>query len=200
MQESMSKETETADRTLVARAQKGDETAFAELVRKYSGRAYQIAYGVLGNRQDAEEIAEDTFIKIHRALPDFRGDAAFTTWMYRIAMNLARNKYQWNKTRAAGRHVSIDAPLEGTEEDDDRRLDLPDTALPPDEKAAYNELDKDLNAQLEQLPEVYREPLVMHNIQDMSYEEIAELLKCKLGTVKSRIARARDELRKRLGL
>ena len=79
MQESMSKETETDDRTLVARAQKGDEAAFAELVRKYSGRAYQIAYGVLGNRQDAEEVAEDTFIKIHRALPDFRGDAAFTT-------------------------------------------------------------------------------------------------------------------------
>ncbi len=196
----MSKETETDDRTLVARAQNGDEAAFAELVRKYSGRAYQIAYGVLGNRQDAEEIAEDTFIKIHRALPDFRGDAAFTTWMYRIAMNLARNKYQWNKARAAGRHVSIDAPLEGSEEDDDRRLDLPDTDLPPDQKAAYNELDKDLNAQLEQLPEVYREPLVMHNIQDLSYEEIADLLKCKLGTVKSRIARARDELKKRLGL
>ena len=200
MQESMSKETETDDRTLVARARKGDENAFAELVRKYSGRAYQIAYGVLGNRQDAEEVAEDTFIKIHRALPDFRGDAAFTTWMYRIAMNLARNKYQWNKSRATERHVSIDAPLEGSEENDERRLDLPDTDLPPDQKAAYNELDKDLNTQLEQLPEVYREALVMHNIKEMSYEEIADLLKCKLGTVKSRIARARDELKKRLGL
>ena len=200
MQESMSNETETDDRTLVARAQKGDENAFAELVRKYSGRAYQIAYGVLGNRQDAEEIAEDTFIKIHRALPDFRGEAAFTTWMYRIAMNLARNKYQWNKSRATERHVSIDAPLEGSEEDDDRRLDLPDTDLPPDQKAAYNELDKDLNTQLEQLPETYREALVMRNIQGLSYEEIADLLKCKLGTVKSRIARARDELKKRLGL
>ena len=196
----MSNETETDDRTLVARAQKGDENAFAELVRKYSGRAYQIAYGVLGNRQDAEEIAEDTFIKIHRALPDFRGEAAFTTWMYRIAMNLARNKYQWNKSRATKRHVSIDAPLEGSEEDDDRRLDLPDTDLPPDQKAAYNELDKDLNTQLEQLPETYREALVMRNIQGLSYEEIADLLKCKLGTVKSRIARARDELKKRLGL
>ena len=196
----MSNETETDDRTLVARAQKGDENAFAELVRKYSGRAYQIAYGVLGNRQDAEEIAEDTFIKIHRALPDFRGEAAFTTWMYRIAMNLARNKYQWNKSRATERHVSIDAPLEGSEEDDDRRLDLPDTDLPPDQKAAYNELDKDLNTQLEQLPETYREALVMRNIQGLSYEEIADLLKCKLGTVKSRIARARDELKKRLGL
>ena len=120
--------------------------------------------------------------------------------MYRIAMNLARNKYQWNKSRAAERHVSIDAPLDGSEENDERRLDLPDTDLPPDQKAAYNELDKDLNTQLEQLPEVYREALVMHNIKEMSYEEIADLLKCKLGTVKSRIARARDELKKRLGL
>ena len=200
MQKPMSKETDTDDRTLVARAQKGDEDAFAELVRKYSGRAYQIAYGVLGNRQDAEEIAEDTFIKIYHALPDFRGDAAFTTWMYRIALNLARNKYQWNKARAAGRHVSIDAPLEGSEEDDDRRLEIPDATLPPDQMAAYNELDKELNAQLEQLPEVYREALVMRNIQEMSYEQIADLLKCKMGTVKSRIARARDELKKRLGL
>ena len=200
MQKPMSKETDTDDRMLVARAQKGDEDAFAELVRKYSGRAYQIAYGVLGNRQDAEEIAEDTFIKIYHALPDFRGDAAFTTWMYRIALNLARNKYQWNKARAAGRHVSIDAPLEGSEEDDDRRLEIPDATPPPDQMAAYNELDKELNAQLEQLPEVYREALVMRNIQEMSYEQIAELLKCKMGTVKSRIARARDELKKRLGL
>ena len=200
MQKPMSNETESDDRTLVARAQKGDEGAFEELVKKYSSRAYQIAYGVLGNREDAEEVAEDTFIRIHRALPDFRGDSEFTTWMYRIAMNLARNKYQWNKSRASGRHVSIDAPLEGAEEDDERKLDLPDDTLPPDQKAAYNELDKDLNAQLEQLPELYREALVMRNIQGMSYEEIADLLKCKMGTVKSRIARARDELKKRLGL
>ena len=200
MEKSMSKETKSDDRTLVARAQKGDETAFEELVRKYSGRAYQIAYGVLGNREDAEEVAEDTFIKIHRALPDFRGDSEFTTWMYRIAMNLARNKYHWNKSRATDRHVSIDAPIEGAEEGDDRRIDLPDSTLPPDQKAVYNELDKDLNTQLEQLPDVYREALVMRNIQGLSYEEIADLLKCKLGTVKSRIARARDELKKRLGL
>ena len=196
----MSNELKSDDRTLVARAQNGDESAFEELLKKYSGRAYQIAYGVLGNREDAEEIAEDTFIRIHRALPEFRGDAEFTTWMYRIAMNLARNKYHWNKSRAAGRHVSIDAPLEGSDEDDDRKIDLPDSTLPPDQKAAYNELHKDLNAQLEELPDLYREALVLRNIRGMSYEEIADLLKCKMGTVKSRIARARDELKKRLQL
>ena len=81
----MSKTTMSEDRVLVERFKQGDEAAFEILVNKYSGRAYQIAYGVLGSREDAEEVAQDVFIRIHRALPKFRGDAEFTTWMYRIA-------------------------------------------------------------------------------------------------------------------
>lgn len=187
------------DRTLVARFKNGDESAFAVLVGRYSGKAYQIAYGVLGNREDAEEVAEDTFIRIHRALPNFRGDAEFTTWMYRIALNLARNKYRWNKSREVKAHVSIDAPLEG-KDDDDCKIELPDSRIAPDKSAAYNELDARLQSELSKLPEVYRQALVMKNMDDMSYEDIAAALNCKMGTVKSRIARARDELRRRLGL
>lgn len=187
------------DRTLVARFKEGDESAFDTLVDKYASRAYQIAYGVLGSKEDSEEVAQDVFIRIHRALNNFRGDSEFTTWMYRIAMNLARNKYRWNKCRGAKCHISVNAPLDG-DSDDDRKLDLPDSRLPPDKKSEYTELDSDLQTELEKLPEVYKQALIMRNVDDMSYEDIAAAMNCKLGTVKSRIARARDELKKRLGI
>lgn len=195
----MSKPDKTDDRTLVARFKAGDENAFEILVKKYSGRAYQLAYGVLGNCEDAEEVAEDVFIRIHRALANFRGDSEFTTWMYRIALNLAKNKYRWNKSRGAKFHISIDAPLEG-DDSDDRKLDLPDDRLTPDRTAEHNELQQNVEINLQKLPPQYREALIMRNVEELSYEEMAKLLKCKIGTVKSRLSRAREELRKRLGL
>ncbi len=188
------------DRVLIERFKSGDETAFGKLVEKHAGRAYQIAYSILGSRQDAEEVAQDVFIRIYRALPKFRGDSEFTTWMYRIAMNLARNKYRWNKSRGSQRNVSIDAPVEGAEEGDGRRLDVVEGRPPPDEEVSLDELETQALAELENLPELYRQALTLRNIDELSYEDIADLLGCKLGTIKSRIARAREELRKRLGL
>jgi len=188
------------DRLLIERFKSGDATAFDMLVDKYSGRAYQIAYGILGSRQDAEEVAQDVFIRIFRALPKFRGDSEFTTWMYRIAMNLARNKYRWNKSRGSQRSVSIDAPLDGSDESDGRKLDVVEGRLSPDEKASLDELEVQALRELGNLPELYRQALALRNVDELSYEDIADLLGCKLGTIKSRIARARDELRKRLGL
>lgn len=197
----MSKNTTPDDRTLVERFKQGDEAAFAILVQKYSGRAYQIAYGVLGSREDAEEVAQDVFVRIHRALAKFRGEAEFTTWMYRIAMNLAKNKYRWNKIRGSKVNISIDAPLDGADDgSDERKIDIPDETMSPDEKSAYDELEQTVREELDKLPDIYREALVLRNIDEMSYEDIAQALNCKLGTIKSRIARGRDELRKRLGL
>ncbi|MBR0457724.1 MAG: sigma-70 family RNA polymerase sigma factor [Victivallales bacterium] len=189
----------TDDRTLVSRFQAGDERAFDELVGKYASRAYQIAYGILGNREDAQEVAEDVFIRIHKSLASFRGESEFTTWMYRIAQNLARNKYRWNKVRKQKQHVSLDAPIEG-EDNDEQKLELPDSHFAPDEQTAYTELEECLARELQNIPEVFRMPLVMSNIDEMSYEEIADVLDCKIGTVKSRIARARAMLKERLGL
>lgn len=197
----MSNETSSAeDRQLIEKFKAGEHEAFDQLVEKYSGRAYQIAYGILGSRQDAEEVAQDVFVRIHRALPRFRGDSEFTTWMYRIAMNLARNKYRWNKSRGSQRNVSIDAPLDGTDDPDAKRLDVVEARLAPDEKASLDELEQRALAELENLPELYRQALMLRNVDELSYEDIADLLGCKLGTIKSRIARAREELRKRLGL
>jgi RNA polymerase sigma-70 factor (ECF subfamily) len=188
------------DRELVERFKQGDQSAFGRLVEKHSTKAYQIAYGVVANREDAEEVTQDVFVRIHRALAKFRGDAEFTTWMYRIAMNLARNKYRWNKSRGSQRNISIDAPLPGADDDDARHIDLPETEPTPDEQLQVDELESRALEELYKLPELYREALVLRNIKELSYEEISTLLGCKLGTVKSRIARARDELRKRLGL
>jgi len=192
---------EISDAEVIARFQNGDRHVFDILVERYSGKAFQVAYGVLGNREDAEEVAQDAFMRIHRALPSFRGDSEFTTWMYRIALNLARNKYRWNKSRGSQKNISMDAPIENAESDNGGvTFDVPSLKPQPDEQVAFDELGHNISAELEKLPDLYREALVMRNMDDMNYEQIATLLGCKLGTIKSRIARARDELRRRLKL
>jgi len=196
----MSKQPEqVTDAELVARFQEGDRSAFDTLVSRHSTRAYQIAYGVLGNREDAEEVAQDVFVRVYRALPKFRGDAEFTTWMYRIALNLARNKYRWNKCRGIQKNISIDAPIENNN-DGESTFELPDTDGPPDETLLNRELEQIVLGEIQKLPPIYREALVLRNVEELSYEQIAQLLGCKLGTIKSRIARAREELRQRLNV
>ena len=147
---------------------------------------------------DAEEVAQDVFVKIHKALADFRGDSEFSTWLYRIAMNMAKNKYRWNKSRGEGVKVSIDAPLEN--DDDKRTLEIEDVERSPDDVHETSELMESLADELEKLPEVYRTPLVMWNVDEVSYEDIAKALGCKVGTVKSRINRGRTILREKLGI
>jgi RNA polymerase sigma-70 factor (ECF subfamily) len=186
-----------SDGELIRRFNEGEETAFGTLVERYAGKAYQIAYGVLGNRQDAEEVSQDVFVRIHKALRNFRGDSEFSTWMYRITVNLARNKYRWNRSRGGDRNLSMDATVAGQDGSEMYRT-LPAPERSPDAEAAANEFETEVMTQLETLPDLYREPLVLRNLDDMSYEQIALLLGCRLGTIKSRIARARDELRKRL--
>jgi len=189
---------ELPDRELIERFNGGEHEAFDLLVQKHSGRAYQIAYGVLGKREDAEEVAQDVFVRVYRALPKFRGDSQFTTWMYRIAVNLARNKYRWNKSRGGQRTISIDAPIESRRNTNESGIDLPEDRLPPDEEISLEEFRQNIATELLKLPPLYREALVLRNVEHMSYEDIASVLGCKLGTIKSRIARAREELRRRL--
>jgi RNA polymerase sigma-70 factor (ECF subfamily) len=185
------------DKQLIAHIRETDsETAWETLVRRHSSKAYHIAYGVLGNRDDAEEVAQDAFVRIYRALDRFRGDSEFSTWMYRIVVNQARNKYRWNKRRGANLHVSIHKEIDRP--DSNLTLDLPDGKSSPDKAAIFNEWDGEIKQALEQLPEVNREALVLRIVHNMAYEQIAEILQCKVGTVKSRIARAREELRRRL--
>lgn len=190
---------EHPDVRLIELVRAGDLDAWEALMTRHVGKAYQIAYGILGQPDDAEEVTQDAFTRIYRALGRFRGDSEFSTWMYRIVVNQARNKYRWNKRRGAQVNISIDQELRG-EEGSGLTLDLPDAAMAPDADLVYRELQSEIMREMQGLPEVNREALLLRNVRNLSYEEIAQLLDCKVGTVKSRIARAREELRRRLNL
>ena len=182
------------DNLLISRFKQGDESAFTELIQKYSRRIYQIAWAILQNREDAEEVTQDTFIRMHRALPSFRGDSQFTTWMHTIAANLAKNKYQWNKSRGTLSNVSINA----SQEDSEQTLDLPDEHPSPQQQVLWSERSQQLQQALAEMPETYKQALLLHNVDGLQYDEIASILQCEIGTVKSRIARAREFLRTKL--
>jgi RNA polymerase sigma-70 factor (ECF subfamily) len=187
------------DRELIVMINSGNNEAFAELMERHAAKAYQIAYGILGQKDDAEEVTQDAFVRIYRALPRFRGDSEFSTWMYRIVVNQARNKYRWNKRRGSHSNISINQTLDG-DESGNLRIDPADPGKAPDRETIYKEWEGEIAREIETLPEVNREALILRNVKNMSYEQIAEVLDCKVGTVKSRIARAREELRKKLGL
>ena len=195
----MGAENTISDKALVERARKGDEAAFDALVERHAARAYRVAYGILGNREDSEEVAQDVFVRIHRSLKEFRGDSEFTTWMYRIAVNLANNKYRWNKSRGERVKVSMDAPQE-FEDGDAEQMELPDDAAGPAEASVASERQQRLERELARIPAVYRTPLLMYTVDDVNYEEIAAALGCKVGTVKSRINRGRTMLRERMDM
>jgi len=188
------------DAEIIERFKKGDKNILNVLITRYANKAYQIAYGVLGDKEDAEEVAQDAFVRIYKALPKFRGDSEFSTWMYRIVVNLARNKYRWNKSRGAQKNISFQSTATGDDSSPSLEMKLPDEGLTPEQKAELSEFENALYREMQNLPDLYKEALILRNIEEMSYEEIARVLNCKLGTIKSRIARARDELRKRLEL
>ena len=187
------------DRELIARIRDGDQRAWDVLMDRHAPKAYQIAYGILGQHDDAEEVTQDALVRVCRALTRFRGDSEFSTWLYRIVVNQARNKYRWNKRRGAQVNVSIDQEIPGND-GTAVPMDLPDPGKAPDEDLVFRELQAEITREMQFLPPINREALVLRNVKNLSYEEIAGVLKCKVGTVKSRIARAREELRRRLGL
>ncbi len=184
---------ETSDRDLVARLQAGAEAAFAELVRRHQQRAFNVAYQILRNHEDAVEVAQDAFVNVYRHISSFRGDAEFTTWLHQIVVNLARNKHRWWKRRGRSVAVSLDAPVPVT--DGELSRDPPSPADAPDVVVVKAEFVRQIDAAMEMLPHKFREVLVLRNVEELSYEEIAGVLGCSVGTVKSRIARARDALR-----
>lgn len=182
------------DSELIKRFVSGDEEAFNELVRLHSGKAYQIAFGLLGNKPDAEEVVQDAFVKVYRNLNKFRGDSSFTTWLYRIVTNLSRNKYHWHRRRGANVNVSMSSNYRS---DDEVQLDMeiPDQSLEPSKALENRETGMNLTNAIKKLPEKLREVIILRHIEDMSYSDMANLLKCELGTIKSRLARAREALK-----
>jgi RNA polymerase sigma-70 factor (ECF subfamily) len=188
----------TADKLLLERFRQGDDRAFTDIVHRYREPIFRRVFGLLKNHEDAEEVTQDTFLRARRGLDAFRGDAAFSTWLYQIATNLAHNRYWfwWRRKRHAS--VSLDAAI-SPEADLTLAEVLPDEEPDPGAKAVTQELVERVQAAMEQLSPPHREILTLRNVRNLSYEEIAALLDLSLGTVKSRIARARDALKQVLG-
>ncbi|HXN35004.1 MAG TPA: RNA polymerase sigma factor [Opitutaceae bacterium] len=182
------------DAVLVRQFIGGDESAFSEIMNRHRSRVFAAAMGLLHNHSDAEEITQDTFVRAHRAFSRFRGDSSVATWLHRIAVNLARNRYWYFFRRRRHATLSLDASV-GVE-GDARFSDLMSTADPdPSQEASRSEFVGAVEACMGQLEPGHRRILTMRTVLDQSYEEIASELGINVGTVKSRIARARERLR-----
>lgn len=172
------------EQSRIASARNGDEAAFGELVQKYQKRVYALTVRMCPTPELAEEAAQEAFLSAWQGLPFFRGDAAFSTWLYRLASNACVDLL-----RKERRH-------QGTSLDDDTvGAEIPDTKPTPEEAAETKELRAQIEAGLRQLSPEHRAVLILREIQQLNYEEIADALSLDLGTVKSRISRGRRQLR-----
>ena len=183
--------TSDGDQQLVERAQKGDTRAFDLLVLKYQGRVANLVSRYVSNAAEVEDVTQEAFIKAYRALPKFRGDSAFYTWLYRIAANAAKNHLV-----ALGRRPSSDQVIDEAEQ-----FDLPGKLKDhesPDAVLMGMELEQAVNSAIDSLPEELKAALTLREFEGLSYEEIAEILSCPIGTVRSRIFRAREAVDQRV--
>ena len=171
---------------LVHAAAGGSEEAFGELVHQYENKVYHLALRLCGNPEDASDVAQEAFLSAWKGLPNFRGESGFTTWLYRLVNNAAIDHLRRTKKQRCD--VSLD--------DEDSPLDAADTAPGPQETAEVSELQKAVADGLLQMNEDHRQVLVLREIRQLSYEEISRVVQLDLGTVKSRISRARNSLRK----
>ena len=195
----MNGETGSYEERLIADFKEGSRDRFDELVKAYTQKLYRLAYGLLGNHHDAEEVVQDSFVRAYRGLDNFRGDSSFETWMHRITVNLARNKYHWNRRRGEGVNVSLSEPVNSGEDGESvSELELPDTSYSPDRLMQKAETRSNVLRGLNTLPDYIREAMVLRHVKDLPYEEIAGILNCPVGTVKSRISRGRELLREYL--
>jgi len=180
------------DQLLVQRVQKGDKTAFDLLVLKYQHRVLKLVSRFVNDAAEAQDVAQDAFLKAYRALPSFRGDSAFYTWLYRIAINTAKNALVSNRRRPVDFDLDLQDPDQYDRHAKLKDVDTPEGVLLTEEIRAVVE------RAMEQLPEDLRTAIVLREIEGLSYEEIAEAMDCPVGTVRSRIFRAREAIDKRL--
>ncbi len=183
------------DDQLILECQRGSKDSFEELVQRYQQRVYALAYRYMGNEDDAYDMSQDAFIKAYRALDKFKGNSSFGTWIYRITTNVCLDELRRRKRRIAP--LSIDEPLINSSGDEvDKELADPGAGV--DILYEQKELGQQIQMHLDRLKPDHRIAIVLRDVMDLSYEEIAEVLNCSLGTVKSRINRARNNLKKML--
>ena len=157
---------------------------------------FKLAYGFLRSHEDAEEVVQDAFVKVYKNLKTFRGDSSFSTWLHRILLNLARNKYQWNKRRGEQQKISISEKRQSPDGGDAGDIDFADMTRSPHAMKEKSEEEERIMSAIATLPETLREAIVLRHLEDMRYEEIAGITGANIGTVKSRLSRAREALTK----
>jgi RNA polymerase sigma-70 factor (ECF subfamily) len=181
------------DLALVERVRRGDRHAFDLLVIKYQRKIMRLLSRMIHDPADIEDVAQEAFVKAYRALPQFRGDSAFYTWLYRIAINTARNWQAANFRRPTT--VSV---LENDEGETFDQIDGLSDQSTPESMMASRQIAQTVNEAIEALPEDLRTAIVLREIEGMSYEDIASTMQCPIGTVRSRIFRAREAIASRL--
>ncbi|HSB10784.1 MAG TPA: sigma-70 family RNA polymerase sigma factor [Blastocatellia bacterium] len=181
---------------LISRLRARDLLAFEELVADFERPVYSLCFRLLGDAEEARDATQETFLKVYRGLGGFRGEAGLKTWIYRIAINQAMNQQRWWRRRHREETISLDI----TRGQSDTTIGslLPARSSSPEELAISSEREGAIMRALGEIKQEYRIALVLREIEELSYEEIAETLSISIGTVKSRIARGREELRRRM--
>lgn len=185
------------DSDFVERLKSGDAEAFDTLITRYSGDIYSLLYRMTADPEEAGDLTQETFLSALKAIKSFRGEAELKTWLFRIAVNHSRNRFRWWKRRKRSETVSLEKEI-GT-----GSITIADTIADnsesPEDAVLRLERRRQLMTALNALPEMFRETVVLCDIEGLGYEEIARVLNINVGTVKSRLARGREQLRKRLG-
>lgn len=182
-----------ADQALVERVQAGDKQAYGLLVAKYQRKLLRLVSRLVRDPAEAEDVAQEAFIKAYRALPGFRGESAFYTWLYRIGVNTAKN---W--LVANGRRAPTSTGLDNEEAEDYGESDLLQDVDTPERLLMSKQIGDTVNAAMEKLPDELRTAITLREVDGLSYEEIAQVMDCPIGTVRSRIFRAREAIAEKL--
>ncbi len=185
-----------AEARFIEKLKTGEAEAFDALVIRFSSEVFALLYRLTENAEEANDLTQETFMSALTAIGGFRGEAGLKTWLFRIAINHSRNRFRWWKRRKRDVTVSIDAEIGNSEQKVHETL--ADKGRSPEDAAISNEREKALIGALNELPDIFREAIVLCDIEGLSYEEISATLAVNIGTVKSRIARGREELRRKL--
>lgn len=181
---------------LILRLRARDLTAFDELVAHFERPIYALCFRLLGDAEEARDAAQETFLKVYKGLSGFRAESGLKTWIYRIAINQAMNQQRWWRRRHRDETISLD--ISRGESDTTLGSSLPGKSISPEAQAIASERERSIMKALGEIKQEYRVALILREIEELSYEEIAETLSVSIGTVKSRIARGREELRRRV--
>lgn len=179
-------------------AQDGDTESFERIVLAYQQKVFNLAYRLLGEREEAEDLTQEVFINVFRHIGEFRGESQFSTWIYQVTTNHCRNRLKYLRRRFHHATESIDDPV--STEEGEMGKDIPDEGEIPEDRVYRRQVQELVQIALGRLRQEYREAVVLRDIQNLSYQEISEILGIPEGTIKSRLHRARWELKEILGL